>query len=115
MSVSHATRTEIRKKIDSYGDVVSDTRAPFSSASFDALVASLKTHRVESRAAGAPGAACTGGTGRSLRVRIGRRVVLDGASDRCGGKDSGTLAGDVDGWVDELDRAVPPPAATPPL
>jgi hypothetical protein len=102
------TRTAIRKKVDSYGDVISDARAPFTSAQFDALVASMTTKGIQARAGGAAGApGCTGGTGRSLKVRVARRVVVDGSSERCGGKDAGALAGDVDAFSAELNRAAP--------
>jgi hypothetical protein len=102
------TRTAIRKKVDSYGDVVSDDRAPFTSAAFDALVASVARKGIKARAGGAPaGPGCTGGTGRSLKVRVAKRVVVDGSSARCGGKDAGSLSGDLDAFAAELNRAAP--------
>lgn len=93
-----ATPTEIRKTVDSYGDVISDDRAPLTRAKFDSIVEALRVHGIKAAADGGASPGCTGGTARSLEVKAGGEVVLKGRLDRCGGKDSGTLAGDVDAF-----------------
>jgi len=108
-----ATPTEIRKVVDSYGDVISDTKAPLTADQYAAIVAALATHglgpKAAAPAASEPAAGCTGGTGHSLVL-----ARADGTESRlhvahCGGADSGTLAGDVEAFATVLSSYLPSP------
>ncbi len=106
-----ATRGFIRKTVTSYGTVLADAQLPFTSEAFDKLVRALRTFGVASKPAGNARVACAGGTGRSLDVRVARRALVTGSAERCGGSDAGSLGGNLDAWVAELDKVAPNAAA----
>lgn len=99
-----ATRGFIRKTVTSYGTVLADAQLPFTSEAFDKLARALRTYGVASRPAGNARVACAGGTGRSLDVRVARRGLVTGSADRYGASDAGSLGGNLDAWVAELDK-----------
>lgn len=106
-----ATRGFIRKTVTSYGTVLADAQLPFTSEAFDKLVRALRTYGVASKPAGNARVACAGGTGRSLDVRVARRTQVTGTAERCGASEAGSLGGNLDAWVAELDKVAPKGAA----
>lgn len=100
-----STPTSIHKVVDSYGDIVSDTTLPQTAADFQRHLAALEQAGIQAakRAAEEPG--CTGGTGRSLALRAGETVLLEGRVDRCGGQESGDLTGDLGALAKVLNAA----------
>jgi len=104
-----ATRTFIRKTVTSYGTVLGDAQSPFTSEAFDKAVAALRAHKIANKAKGPERPGCTGGTGRSLEVKVARKLIVQGEVERCGGAVSGTLSGDLDAFSAALDREAPQP------
>lgn len=102
-----ATAKSIRKTVDSYGDVISDESAALTRAEFDALVAALKTHTIKVVPDAAASLGCSGGTARSLKLLHQGAPILEGRLERCGAKDTGNLAGDLDAFVAELAKRAP--------
>lgn len=102
------TPTSIRKVVDSYGDVLSDTTAALTTAQFAEIVAALAAAEltIVEATSGTRGGGCTGGTGNSLRLRRGEAVTT-GSVEHCGGEHAGTLRGDVDAFTSALAPYLP--------
>jgi hypothetical protein len=98
------TPTTIRKVVDSYGDVISDDSAPLAEGEFDRVVDAMKALGLRGGAAASDG--CSGGTGRTLEVFAGSKVVLTASSSDCGGKSAGPLARATK-WIARVEELAP--------
>ena len=98
------TPSSIVKVVDSYGTIVSESKARFQAADFNLLVDGLLKLKIKS---GAPaGDGCTGGTGRSIKLLAGSKLVLESSSSNCGGKSQGPFAA-AEKWVGQVEAAAP--------
>ena len=98
------TPSSIVKVVDSYGTIVSESKARFQAADFNQLVDGLLKLKIKS---GAPaGDGCTGGTGRSVKLLAGSKLVLESSSSNCGGKSQGPFAA-AEKWVGQVEAAAP--------
>ena len=90
-----STPTQIRKVVDSYGDIVSDDTVPQTAADFQKHLAALEQAGIKAAKPKDQERGCTGGTGRSLTVSAAGTALLEGRVNRCGGAESGDLEGDL--------------------
>ena len=101
------TPSAIRKVVDSYGDVISDSASALTAAQFAEIAQALSTSGLRVTPAVAdPSPECTGGTGHSLRVTRGA-AVEEGHVSHCGGDHSGTLTGDASGFTSAIAPFLP--------
>ncbi len=89
------TTSEVRKVVDSYGDIISESANPIREEQFRSLLATLEPLGVEVAVVktGSPG--CTGGTSDGLRLFVGDDEILSGSMSSCGGETSGGIRGDL--------------------
>lgn len=88
-------RSEIRLVVDSYGDVISDSRTDISSDQFDEVLKTIESAGIAKRSPNKIGDNCTGGTSDSLKIVNGEAILLDGNLTRCGEIEYGDLEGDI--------------------
>jgi hypothetical protein len=98
------TPSSIVKVVDSYGTIVSEAKARFQAADFNRLVDGLLKLKVKSGSAASDG--CSGGTGRSVKLLAGSKLVLESSSSNCGGKSQGPFAA-AEKWVGEVEAVAP--------
>jgi hypothetical protein len=103
-----ATPAEIHKVVDSYGEVVGESRRALDDGEFDAILESVERRglRPADRATG-DDLGCTGGTSYSIAITAGDETLLEGTVYRCAGNYEGALAGDVKGLTGYVDAFTP--------
>lgn len=104
LMVSHK---DIKVKVDSYGTILTDTSVAITEAQFTEIAntytaLSLKqTERRDSKG-------CTGGTGATVKVwDVKDSLIMDGYISFCGGKEYGTMQGDVKVLAEKIKSCIP--------
>jgi len=103
------TPTSIRRTVDSYGTILSSHDKKLTRAQYDELMAAISKHGLKSVTDSGQLAGCTGGTGRSVKWTRSGVVQLEGRRNKCGGKEAGTLAGDLDRFEARVAAIAPTP------
>lgn len=90
------TPSEIKKVVDSYGDIISEQANAITEEQFRGLLASVGTLGIREAAEDDErDSGCTGGTSDSLALYVGDDAILKGYASRCAGDVTGSLRGDV--------------------
>jgi hypothetical protein len=101
------TPESVRVVVDSYGEILADKTFPIAAGRFDDLRRSLADRKIGPCERGGDDEGGTGGTSETLSYHHGERKLFSGTVHHCGGKDSGTLGGDVAGFAADVKGLVP--------
>jgi len=100
------TLDRVEVAVDSYGDVLATRSYQVSADQCEDIVLSLRQN-VTLRAQLEEDDGCTGGTSETITVSDGEKTIFSGTVYHCGGKDSGTLGGDVARFAEDIKRLTP--------
>jgi hypothetical protein len=100
------TTGKITVVVDSYGEILADESYDISATQFDDIKKSLRIHKI-SNCTLVDDEGCTGGTSESISYSSAGDELFSGWVYHCGGKDSGNLCGDIEGFAADVKRLVP--------
>ena len=101
------TPESVRVVVDSYGEILADRAFPVAAGRFDLLNESLADRKIGPCERGGDDEGSTGGTSDTLSCYRGGEKLFSGTVHHCGGRDSGTLGGDVAGFAADVKGLVP--------
>ncbi len=96
----------VRIKVDSYGDILVEKTYKLSDQEFDNVFQSFKKNEI-GYAESTDDNGCTGGTGETIVFSTDQVEIVSGTMYHCGGKDTGSLKGDVQAFADDVRKLVP--------
>lgn len=100
------TSDKAKMTVDSYGDIISEAEHNINNDQFITLSSLLDTYHISVKEQ-TNDEGCTGGTAESIYYKTIDGVEFDGFVYHCGGKDFGTLKGDISKFAEEIKKLVP--------
>ncbi len=97
----------IRKVVDSYGDVISDTSRVLSSEEWADIQGLHRKYGIRVCKEDKNNDGCTGGTGRYVVIEFSDETVIRGSVSLCGGEATGDLCGDYEEFWGALSKYLP--------
>jgi len=99
-----ATENELHVIVDSYGEIKAEKKVEISASQFDEISETLSN--IESKKLG-ENKGCTGGTSERITYFSSDQEEFSASVYHCGGKDSGTLAGDINAVKSSMKKLIP--------
>lgn len=100
-------KNSIEVKVDSYGSMITDTAITISETEFSNITATYEKLALKNTEKREP-QGCVGGTGATVRVwDKADSLIMEGHVYFCGGKEYGTLSGDVKSLGDTIKSCIP--------
>lgn len=94
-------------KVDSYGEILTDTNFVLAASDFMALCDSLPSFNLKTRERKEPDG-CVGGTGEQIKITdAAGNVSIEGSAYYCGGETYGTITGDLKGFGRLIKSKIP--------
>jgi hypothetical protein len=97
----------IRKVVDSYGDVISDTSRELSSEEWADIQGLHRKYGIRVCKEDKSNDGCRGGTGRYVVIEFSDETVIRGSVSLCGGEATGDLCGDYEELGGALSKYLP--------
>jgi hypothetical protein len=89
------TRSDAKLVVDSYGTIIKESERAITVRDFNEILETIRAARIASRASVNDDQGCSGGTSESLNLQNDKKALFDAHVYHCGGKDQGTLTGDI--------------------
>ncbi|WMX14024.1 MULTISPECIES: hypothetical protein [unclassified Aureispira] len=103
-----ANKDSIRLTVDSYGDTLAQKEYPMPENGFERIGVALLKHKINRRLKEKQSKGCTGGTTESISWSAKNEAnAFDAFVYHCGSKDYGTLVGDVDSFLVDIQFLTP--------
>jgi len=96
----------VRIVVDSYGKILADKAYEITSEQFNAIKRSLARNKIQNCTLDEE-EGCTGGTSESISYMDNKKKMFSGSIHHCGGKDTGTLSGDVTRFANDVKQLIP--------
>lgn len=93
--------------VDSYGDTLAHKEYSMPENGLEMIANALLKHKINKRFQEKKSKGCTGGTTRAISWRTKNKDFFDASLYRCGGKDYGTLVGDIDSFLIDIRPLTP--------